>query len=681
MMPDTLDLLAWLGRTSTHAAAIVLLVLAIHAAFGRWLTPRRRCALWSLVVLRLLIPVLPGSPTSMLNLLPSRASAPIAVTAPAVVAPAAPIAPTSWEALLAVPGSAGSTWSWSTAALVGWAGVIVLLLARQATAMVRVARAVGRAPCCIDPAVLALVASGRRRLGVTADVSVRVTDLAGGPAVVGLRRPTILIPPSLLARLAPSSLEFIILHELAHVRRRDLVIHLGLRGLAIMHWFNPIVRLGIARCRADRELVCDAMVLEAVETDRRRAYGGVLLDVFETLTRPAAPIGAIGLLDRSSLLSRRIHMIANDSNARRRTLPGALLVAVLGVVVLTEASTAPAEPADPPTSSILTLRPIVDGESMLTVKPVVEPAADAADLVVKIYDVRDLVVAPDGAGAGDLTAAALMTRIRTEVDPGHWWIPGENDPADHPAALRAKDGTLLVSTTAANHAAVRALLDTIRASVPQVLVDTIFVRSGVTLDRDLGLTLDVKVDEARREFRTTVLTDALVEVFLDHARDASAVVMASPRVLVHAGRSASIVVASEVEVTLPGEGDARDERYTMSAPSGVMLEVVPRVSEDRKTVTLTAHPRLVETIADVEPPHQREAKTSLTVTLRSDAALLLRLEIVDHVLKSVRPIVDPDGTLIDTIIREPVGGTGEYLYIVIRSDVVAPARPDAPSKK
>src|SRR5829696_6514566 len=58
---------AWLVRTSWQAVVLIALVAAVQLTFGRWLSPRWKYALWTLVFVRLLMPVLPASPTSIFN--------------------------------------------------------------------------------------------------------------------------------------------------------------------------------------------------------------------------------------------------------------------------------------------------------------------------------------------------------------------------------------------------------------------------------------------------------------------------------------------------------------------------------------------------------------------------------------------------------------------------------------
>src|ERR1039458_331827 len=62
--------LSALGRISVQAGVLVLVVLLAQWFFRRRVTPRWRCALWLLVVVRLMLPLSLNSPTSIFNWLP-----------------------------------------------------------------------------------------------------------------------------------------------------------------------------------------------------------------------------------------------------------------------------------------------------------------------------------------------------------------------------------------------------------------------------------------------------------------------------------------------------------------------------------------------------------------------------------------------------------------------------------
>ena len=69
----------------------------------------------------------------------------------------------------------------------------------------------------------------------------------------------------------------IMLHELAHVRRRDTAINWLLVFVRAAHWWNPVFWLSAARFSTLREQACDAFVMRRLDQPRPRQYGELLL--------------------------------------------------------------------------------------------------------------------------------------------------------------------------------------------------------------------------------------------------------------------------------------------------------------------------------------------------------------------------------------------------------------------
>jgi len=92
---------------------------------------------------------------------------------------------------------------------------------------------------------------------------------------VGILRPAILLPPSLITGLGPQQLEMLLLHELAHLRRWDNLINLLQRIVESLLCFQPTVWLVSRWVRQQRELCCDAVVIRHIED--QDAYAEVLL--------------------------------------------------------------------------------------------------------------------------------------------------------------------------------------------------------------------------------------------------------------------------------------------------------------------------------------------------------------------------------------------------------------------
>src|SRR5437762_409184 len=101
----------------------------------------------------------------------------------------------------------------------------------------------------------------------------------------------------MVERCTPQELRFVFLHELAHLKRRDIAVNWLTTILQILHWFNPLVWLAFARMRVDRELACDELALSFAAAGESKSYGGAIIKLVEGFARPAALPGLVGILE------------------------------------------------------------------------------------------------------------------------------------------------------------------------------------------------------------------------------------------------------------------------------------------------------------------------------------------------------------------------------------------------
>ncbi len=177
-------------------------------------------------------------------------------------------------------------WLWLCGALVaGSASVLrTLQMKRRLEASARAAGA----------AVVECAEQVARRLGLDRTPAVRLTDDPAAPCVVGVRRPVIYLPSQDGPAAIP--IDHALLHEFAHIRRRDLPLGFLLRVLAIAYWFHPLVWHFCRRIAELREIGCDADAARAA-ADGPVAYRNALLRsaaVRFGLVRPTAVLGWIG---------------------------------------------------------------------------------------------------------------------------------------------------------------------------------------------------------------------------------------------------------------------------------------------------------------------------------------------------------------------------------------------------
>jgi beta-lactamase regulating signal transducer with metallopeptidase domain len=227
--------------------------------------------------------------------------------------------------------------SWSRVLTVVWVGGILLWLAIAAAAFARCQARIRRCPPVRHPGLLRLWAECQAALGVDRDVRLVESTIASGPALFGFRRLWLLLPPGFADGFTAGQQRHVFLHELAHLRRRDIASHWALALIQAVHWFNPVVWLALARVRAAREEAADALALEAVGQEEARDYGLTVLQLVEAGSGPSRLPGLVGILDGPGRLEERIDSIARFRPGSKASRWPIVLLGLLALAGLTDA--------------------------------------------------------------------------------------------------------------------------------------------------------------------------------------------------------------------------------------------------------------------------------------------------------------------------------------------------------
>jgi len=178
-------------------------------------------------------------------------------------------------------------------------------------------------------------------MGLRVPVALLETAAVGSPALFGFLRPRLLLPVGLMRSFSPEELRYVFLHELSHIKRRDILTGWLMTALQILHWFNPLVWLAFYRMRVDRELACDALALSYAKEEENQGYGRTIIKLLEGFGCSAWGPSLAGTVENRRQMKERIRMIAQFHGSNRGFAVAALLFIGLGLVTLTDAQVGP----------------------------------------------------------------------------------------------------------------------------------------------------------------------------------------------------------------------------------------------------------------------------------------------------------------------------------------------------
>jgi beta-lactamase regulating signal transducer with metallopeptidase domain len=159
-----------------------------------------------------------------------------------------------------------------------------------------------------------------------------LSSLVRAPCVVGWIKPVILVPASMFTSLSPSEIEMILVHELAHVRRYDVLINLMQSTMETLFFFNPAIWWISRQIRMEREDCCDDTVI--LRAGSRIRYARALTNLEEATmfrTNIGAAIGGAPLRNR---IQRIVGVPRARSYSAMLSLAGMLLPAFFILIVL-----------------------------------------------------------------------------------------------------------------------------------------------------------------------------------------------------------------------------------------------------------------------------------------------------------------------------------------------------------
>jgi beta-lactamase regulating signal transducer with metallopeptidase domain len=273
---------------------------------------------------------------------------------------------------------------WSSLSVVAWLWILggAFVMLRLAVGTWKVGRLAKRGDRVDDGEWLSLTQRLANRLGITRPLTLLRGDKLAVPVTWGVVYPAVLLPEDSV-EWPEARRRFVLVHEMAHVKRFDALTQLVAQIAVAIFWFDPLMWLAVHRMRVEREHACDDYVIR--DGTKPSLYAGELLEMVQSIGSPrherAAPaFAALAMARRSEFEGRMLAIL--DSRLDRHTLGRRSTVAatvMLALLVLPLAALRPFERGLPTkTVAATTASPTTTAKPKGPVREILDYSCDSA---------------------------------------------------------------------------------------------------------------------------------------------------------------------------------------------------------------------------------------------------------------------------------------------------------------
>ncbi len=184
-----------------------------------------------------------------------------------------------------------------------------------------------------DLNILKLFNDLKSKLNIKRNIKLHTGNTFNTTFISGILNPKIFIPSYYLDNLDIEKLEYILIHELSHYKRKDILVNYLQIIIQIFYWFNPIIYIAMKYIRDDRELACDDYVMEFIEEDNSIDYGMTIIEMARITVKNNNRNYLVSFSNKEPLIKRRIKMVDRfrKINTKAKIAIFILIVIIAGI--------------------------------------------------------------------------------------------------------------------------------------------------------------------------------------------------------------------------------------------------------------------------------------------------------------------------------------------------------------
>ena len=267
----------WVIQTGIVVSLLIVVILVIRRPFARAFGANAAYALWSLPLIRLCLPGLSIPENWVPEFLRQTPKPPVAAESFQFPTESLP----SLAAETNVPGvtefAASEPIQWGVILIGVWLSVAALWLGYQLFQQVRFKSHLLAQSSEPNAKLSGEIKRAAEKVGLRKMPAVRIVPDGAGPLVTGVFNPLVIVPNNFSETFEIQQRHFALVHEFAHIKRRDLWVALATLIFRAVNWPNPLVHYASHKLRGDQEAACDAFVVKVTGGETAHSYAETLV--------------------------------------------------------------------------------------------------------------------------------------------------------------------------------------------------------------------------------------------------------------------------------------------------------------------------------------------------------------------------------------------------------------------
>ncbi len=325
-------------EVSIYSSVIIVVFFAMDKFISSKTRPRVLYLLWMITLLRLLLPITIESPVNITFPVPTKADVGVEPTtqihqpniaefedelytssavytiedtaelSPVDTQNSAPFILNIWDIIFFI---------WITGAVLFMTANIYKILSYK--------QKIGNI-VSVDIRYVRLLKIAKNKLGIKQKVRVTESKYARIPFIYGYFNPIIIFPLGFFEAVDDEKLFYIIMHELSHIKRKDVLINYIWLVAKAIHWFNPFIYLAFSSYKSTVEECCDEKVIQYLDNNGRCEYSQSLIDTMRFSKKRYYIPASVSFIDSKTRIRKRVLKMMHPKKKSRAMLAFTILI-------------------------------------------------------------------------------------------------------------------------------------------------------------------------------------------------------------------------------------------------------------------------------------------------------------------------------------------------------------------